>query len=58
MTHEPVDALTREQLGARIDQLLLWPRNPADALDRDPRCDHDPECAFNDVIELERLLCR
>jgi len=56
--HEPIEVMTKAQLGARIDTLLLWPHNPVDALDRDPRCDHDPECAFNDVIELERLLCR
>ena len=45
--------MTRKELGARIEELITWPRDYADAIDNDPRCDHDDVCPYNSIHELE-----
>lgn len=55
MTHRDPYTLTKAELDERIQQMLgTWPRNLNDALDNDPRCDCDPDCPYNDPIELDR----
>lgn len=56
MTHRDPYTLTMAELESRIETILEWPRTYGDALDNDPRCGCDPECPYDDVMELDRAL--